>query len=482
VSLAPRDTLFGKSARYFVASGAPALINFAALAVYTRLLSPSEFGRAAVVLASVALANAMLFQWLRSALRRFVRASDQDAKSVLGTVRWLFLATVGVACVAVAGFVFTRGHVGIEASLVLLGLCILTFQAWYELSLEIVLADLQPWRYGAFGLVKAVTSFVCGVSLVRAGFGAEGLLSGVALGYGVPGLAQLLVYWRGAGKPAAWRTTARALMVYGLPLTATFSMQFVIDSSDRLLLSVLRSQAEVGPYAAAYDLSWQALTVLMMVVNLAAFPLAVRALEQHGWEAAKLQLRHHAVLLMALALPATVGMALLARNIGLVFFGAAFREDAARLIPVLAAGLFLSGIKGYYFDAGLQLARKTTRLVVVALLASLANIALNLLLIPSLGALGAAWATLGAYLVAFVASVVATMQVVRLPLPWVQWGKVVVATASMALVLIPLREYDGPVALAIQVGAGCAAFLLVSGLLDLDGLRSRWLGTARAVQ
>ena len=482
MTLAPRDSLVGKSARYLVASGAPAVINFTALAVYTRLLSPGEFGRAAVVLAGVALANAVLFQWLRSGLRRFVRASDQDAKSVLGTVRWLFLATVGIACVAVAAFVSTRGRVGMEASLVLLGLCILTFQAWYELSLEIVLADLQPWRYGAFGLAKALVSFVCGVSLVRAGFGAEGLLTGMAVGYGVPGLAQLLVYWRGAGKPAAWRTTARALMVYGLPLTATFSMQFIIDSSDRLLLGALRSQAEVGPYAAAYDLSWQALTVLMMVVNLAAFPLAVRALEQHGWEAAKLQLRHHAVLLVALALPATVGMALLARNIGLVFFGAAFREDAARLMPVLAAGLCLSGLKGYYFDAGLQLAKRTTRLVVVTLLAAVANIALNLLLIPRLGALGAAWATLGAYVVAFSASFIATMNVVKLPLPWVQWSKVLVATASMSAVLVPLRGYHGPVALAIQVTVGCAVFVLVGGLLDLDGLRSRWLGTARATQ
>ena len=477
-----RDTLFGKSARYLVASGVPALINFAALAVYTRLLSPGEFGRAAVILASVALANALLFQWLRSALRRFAKASDQDTKVVLGTVRRLFVATVLAAVAAVAMYLVMRSRVGMAASLIVLGLCILIFQAWYELSLEIVLSDLRPWHYGAFGLVKAVASFGSGVLMVRRGFGAEGLLTGVAIGYAVPGLAQLLVYWRGTGKPAAWRATARTLIAYGLPLTATFSMQFIIDSSDRLLLGALRSPAEVGPYAAAYDLSWQALTVLMMVVNLAAFPLAVRALEQFGWESARGQLHHHAVLLLAVALPACTGLAMLARNIGVVFLGEAFREPAARMLPVLAAGLCLAGIKGFYLDVGLQLARRTTPLIIIAAAGAIVNVALNLVLIPPMGAIGAAWATLIAYGIAFIGSLLLARRLVGLPLPWFEWSKILVATFVMGLVLLPLRAWEGRAALVVQILAGMGACALTYLALNLDGVRSerlrRFIATA----
>lgn len=54
--------LLRHSALYTLARGLPGLINFAALAVYTRLLGPEEYGRYALVIAAVGLANAVLFQ------------------------------------------------------------------------------------------------------------------------------------------------------------------------------------------------------------------------------------------------------------------------------------------------------------------------------------------------------------------------------------------------------------------------------------
>jgi O-antigen/teichoic acid export membrane protein len=74
----------------------------------------------------------------------------------------------------------------------------------------------------------------------------------------------------------------RDLLAYGLPLAVTFALNFIVHSSDRILLGWLISYEAAGTYAAGYDLTQMSLTLLMMVVNLAAYPQIVRSLETEG--------------------------------------------------------------------------------------------------------------------------------------------------------------------------------------------------------
>src|SRR5690606_33652902 len=99
--------LLRHSALYLLARGVPGLVNFFAIAIYTRMLSPEEYGRYALVVAGVGLFNVIFFQWLRLSLLRFLPAYLSDPKDLLSSV--------------LAGFVsvaFLTGVLGVLAAAV----------------------------------------------------------------------------------------------------------------------------------------------------------------------------------------------------------------------------------------------------------------------------------------------------------------------------------------------------------------------------
>jgi O-antigen/teichoic acid export membrane protein len=74
--------LLSHAAIYLVARGLPGIIAFLAIPLFTRLLDPADYGRYALVLATASLINALLFQWLRLSLLRYLPAY-QDRPAVL---------------------------------------------------------------------------------------------------------------------------------------------------------------------------------------------------------------------------------------------------------------------------------------------------------------------------------------------------------------------------------------------------------------
>lgn len=458
---------------YAAASGIPGIVNFLALALYTRLLAPQEYGRYALVIAWVSLASAILFQWLRLGARRFLIGFTAERTEFLATVVAIYLAlvvltgTVAAVGLVVASDPLTRALLG-------LGTILLWTQAWTELNLELVMAALLPARYGILALVRALVAVGTGGTLAALGYGAGGVVIGVAAGFLVPGAWMGFREWRGVRIGAAQRRILRLLLRYGLPLTATCALEFVISASDRLLLGWLSGPVAVGSYAVAYDLGMQGLTMIMVNVNLAAFPMAVRAMEQGGPEAARRQLDHQSLLLFSIALPAATGLALLAPNVSHTFLGAAFREPAMRLIPWVALAAFFFGIKSLYFDLGFQLGRATLDQIWVSAAAATVNIVLNLWLIPSLGALGAAYATVAAYAVGLGLSWWRGRRIFAVPLRWSSWGGIAAAVLLMAAGLWPVLDYRGLGALVLQVTWGGALFLGGMVLLDVGGIRT-WL-------
>jgi len=70
-------------------------------------------------------------------------------------------------------------------------------------------------------------------------------------------------------------------------------------------------------------------------------------------------MRHNASLLVAIGLPCVVGLTVLAPGIAHNFFGESFRAAAIQIIPLIALGAFLEGLKAYHFDSAFQFVHQT---------------------------------------------------------------------------------------------------------------------------
>jgi O-antigen/teichoic acid export membrane protein len=458
---------------YLVARGVPGILNFLAIALYTRLLDPEIYGEYTLLLTAVGLADALVFQWLRLGLLRFLPEAGSARSEFLHTIRVLFLfAALGSAIVTALAWLVLPLQ---AAGLIALALGLLWLQGWFELNLELIRTQLSPLRYGLFAVARAGLSLAFAVTFIRLGWGVPGILSGLALGMAVPYLVLGAGReWRSDGPARFNRRLAGRLLRYGLPLTITFALGFMVNSSDRFLLAWLSGTDSAGLYAVGYDLAQFTIGVIMMVINLAAYPLIVRAMEQQGPEAARQQMRSTALLLISVGAPATAGLALLAPGIAAVIVGPEFRAASVLIIPLIALAALLAGFKSYHVDVGFQLGHRTGQQAWVMLLAALLNIALNLWWIPRAGILGAVYATLAAYLAALVLSWLLVRRTFPVPLPPAASWKALVATAVMALVLRLFPVAGNLVTLGLQVGTGALVYALA--LLALMPARTRvWL-------
>ncbi len=471
-------TLLRHSLIYAAARGVPGALNFLALAVFSHLLTPVEYGRYALVIAIAGLLNSVLFEWLHLGLLRFLPTAPQERRAFLRTIVSGYLMVV--AATGVLGALSLLILSAELRPLVGLALALTWGQVWFELTLELLRAQLRPVTFGVLSLARALLSLGAGVFLVRWGLDATGRLLGMLLGATLPALLWSAREWRGALSLRPDPPTMQALVRYGLPLTVTFAFGFILSTSDRLLLGWLRGPADAGIFAVGMDLAQQSLGMLMAIVNLAAYPLAVRAMNDHGPDAARAQLTHNGSMLLALAVPAAAGLAVLAPQIAQVALGPDFRDAATRLIPWMALSALLMGLKAFHLDLSFQLGQHTVRQVWVVLVAAGVNVALNLLLIPAYGYMGCAYASVVAAGVALGLSWWWGRRAFAVPVRLPNLTAVLGGTLALLGAELLLSGGHGPLTLLLQIGVGAVVYLGVYvALSSPDRARLRqWLAQA----
>lgn len=449
---------------YLLSRMGPGLLGFLAIALFSRLLDTQQYGLYALVLAVAQLLNAVLFQWLRASLSRFLPVHEQprDLLAHLHGAFWWIAGIVGVATPVAFAFV--------APLTVALGAVLTIALAWYELGLEVLRADTRPARYALLTTAKALLALAVGVLLVVLGLGGHGVIAGLVIGSLLPTIVLSWRRWPGPRFPSV--KALRPLLDYGLPLTGAFALGFVINSSDRLLIAALLDASAVGEYAAGYDLARQSIFLLTMGISLASFPIAVRALKQGGRRAARIELRKSLLLIYLLGIPATVGISVLAPNISSVMLGSGFQDMGSKLLPWIAVAALLSGVREFHANRAFQLAEQTRGLLAPTAIAAVANIVLNLILIPRVGVIGAAYATLAAFALSLVLTWWAGHR--RFPIPFClrELAAISLCAGGMGIALAPVAGMRGPLALVLQVAVGIISFGMLVWTFDVGGTRA----------
>lgn len=456
---------------YALARALPGLVNLVALSMYTRWLTPHEYGLYALVLACLGVWNAIGFYWLRVSAIRHLPLEEVRRPTFLGALYATYLCVVGVSLLF-AGFALAlfRGE-GLR-TLILTGVVLLACQTWLELKLDLLVAALEPGKYAVISLARAILAALFGGWLAHAGAGAAGVIIGSAVGYLLPAIAIPIGNWRSVALQRPDWPMLRTILHFGLPLAGVFTFGVFTLWSDRILLGWIAGTQVVGQYAAASDVALPTITVLMTTLNLSALPLAVRAYQTMGATAAADRLRDHGVMLVALALPATVGLALLASQVSGLVLGSQFHDSARYLIPLVAVAAFFSGMKAFYFDLAFQLGSATRQQLRISGVAALISVALNLMWIPRFGALGSGYALVVTFAAACLLSAIVGRRTFRVPIPIVEWTKTVGATGIMVIALVWFPGgMGGAMDLGLRVAWGFVAYLVAVVLLDVGKSR-----------
>jgi O-antigen/teichoic acid export membrane protein/glycosyltransferase involved in cell wall biosynthesis len=476
--VAPLANLLRSSGTYALAALIAPLISLVLTPFIAHHLSPTEYGVLTLLNAGIALMAAVTHLGQGDALLRafnYDYTSPEDQRQVMATaIAMLAGVTVPIALLvallapSISRFLFgdsTRGSLVILAATIVLtyGLTVPAF-AWLRSS-------NRAFLYSVLLLCESATILVGTIALVGIfHLGVAGALIANVAGYAGVVLFTLPVMLFRSGfrvrTDVAW-----SLLTFGLPLVSGSVSTWVLQLSDRYLLSMLRSLPETATYAVGYTLG-SALTVIVVRPFLLAWPTTMYSIAQRENSAQlfRVTFRWFAVALLF----AAFGLVLTGRIVLDWLFPPAYRP-AAPIIPLVAAGLVFYGAYSI-FATGATLERKTWLLAIYTAVSAAVNIGCNLLLIPPLGSVGSAIATLVAYATLAGMAYVGNQAVhpVRFQLGW--FLVAFAATGSAYAGGEVLSSIVGePWAWPIRILAwlGCGVVLVLMGRVGSTGLERR---------
>jgi O-antigen/teichoic acid export membrane protein len=188
----------------------------------------------------------------------------------------------------------------------------------------------------------------------------------------------------------------RTGIAYGVPLMANELAFSVLANLDRVLIKHLTNDfAVVGIYAIGYSLAMQLNVFISATLSEAFTPVVMRAYETGGSTAVR-ELKERVLLPMTYAVVAVISMLLVTGQDLLVALSG---QDKSASGPVfIIVGITVSTYALFAIaNYGLQLKKRTLHVLTITLAAALLNVAMNFILIPRMGYIGAAWATAIAY-------------------------------------------------------------------------------------
>jgi O-antigen/teichoic acid export membrane protein len=463
-------------AAYTAASILSKVIAVALLPLYTRYLTTTDYGLAEVLFAAVVFASIVVRLGLIEAILRFYYQADEDpAQVVRSTFAGLFwLSTIG-ALLALP-FAGPLSELLLNESapdlmrIAIGGLWVLTM---WEFMLTLFRLEERARAFFLTTILNVIAAIALTVVLVVGlDEGARGLLLGSYATGAAFVVGLIALQWRRLSlrfDPALLRRLFR----FGLPTMPAEVSLYALNFADRLIILRSVGAAEAGLYSLAVKFA-QAVNVLVRGFQLAWPPLAYSIRDD---DEARRTYATIVTLFLAGCAWVVAGMWLFSRWIVRALAAPEF-FDSYEAIGLISTAVTLYAL---YLVLVVILGRtgRTEFNFPAAIGGLLANVALNLVLVPPLGIVGAGLALVASYLVVLGLMYVFTQRLFPVPYEWARLLRVVLTVAALVGLAELLVPTEGPLGLLLRAAlfAAYPLALLATGFFTSE--ERRWLTRLR---
>ncbi|MHB1304571.1 MAG: oligosaccharide flippase family protein [Acidiphilium sp.] len=466
-------------AGYLPGTMIPALTSFGAVLVFTRLLSPAQYGRYGLAFTILLLGQSSLFYAISMAIVRFhPGAARRGAEPDL--VRTAFIGVAFIGAVAAAVMILALLTIPFPPKLVpvlWLAVPLLLLRATIATGQAVRRSRDEAPLYCLVEGGQALIGFAVGIGLVilrgpSATSVMLGLLAGAAAGLSV----SVGGMWREFRLGRLDRALLHEARIFSAPLALTYMVLSALQYGDRFLVGGVAGAQALGIYVVAWTLVERPTTLLSLMVTTATFPRAVFTLEHEGREAARHQAGINGILLLAVAAPSCIGLMLIAPQLAQVMVGPRFRDGLADLLPIISAVALMRAVSGHVIDHAYHLARRSDLMLFAYGPFAILNLAIDALIIPRYGIIGAAWVALGCVTLQCAASAFIARRVFPLWLPVADLARIGIALIPMVLLARIVAIVNPWLHLAVMIGAGATSYAAILVTLDLGGVRAVLFG------
>ncbi len=392
----------GASAIYGAANFGIRALNFLLLPLYTRYLSPTDYGLITLAETFASFLALVIGLGFDSGIQRlyFHYVDDSAAlASYLGSTIKFALVGAGLAVLltVTAGTPILHAFAprfDVPSRFLVWAIITAASAQFLQYKLIVFQSQGKPKRYVFLSVASFIVTASFAVALVVfAHQGARGMLLGKLAASLVGLVVALFLFSNALRAPFHWRFVRETLAI-GLPLVPHQLMAGGLMVADRFILGYYRDLSEVGLYSIAYTFGGvMSLVTLSLTQAWAPAYYGLARKEEAGRRAMG---RICSELVVVLSAIACFG-ALIAQDFIAHFLDHRYMA-AGRIVPWIIGAYLAHSIFSMFSLAVIQ-ARRTQWLMLVSFVAFAFNTALNFALIPRWGMYGAAYATIVAYVI-----------------------------------------------------------------------------------
>ena len=449
--------------------------------ILAKTLGAEGYGLWAQVIVTIALITPLVTLGLSSAMIRFL-AAERDRKEIQeGFYSSAVLIFFGSVLASAILFIFSEpiaaSLFGGATEVVKLIAVIIPFWNLDTTLFSLFTAFNQMKRYSIFRIAETFGEVGLVAYMVLSGFGIYGAVISILIIRIVIILLMSVLVIREIGVRIPDFSKLKSYLHYGLPLVPSIIFAWIAASSDRYVIVYFLGLAPVGIYSAAYNISQAAIYMFLAPISFVLVPTLCRLYDDKKMDEVKTHLRYSLKYFLMFAIPVTFGVSVLAKQILTILATSEFVYTGSLVMPFVALSMVLSG---FYSIIGtiLILVKKTKIYGLIWGMAALTNLSLNIVLVPYIGILGAAIATLISFAIASVITVRVAFRYLRFEIGLTFIIKSIVASVIMALILWQLNPI-GTLNVLISIGVGAAIYFII--LILLKGIKREEVGFIKNV-
>lgn len=271
------------------------------------------------------------------------------------------------------------------------------------------------------------------------------------------------------------REIFRHALRYGVPIIIGGGLGWVGLNASRFILNDMLGVAAAGMFAVGYGLGQRAAAVAAMLVTAAAFPLAVKHMEQGGSKAAMNQLVDNSALLFAILVPSIAGIYSLRAEIVHLLIAAPFQAATLAILPLSVLAGSIRNLRAHFGDQVFLLHSRTRLMVIVSSIDAAVTVVLSIIFIHHWGLVGAAAATVASACAAATVSFLIGFTKFGLTLPVSHLLRSGLATVLMMMVLHQLPEAASFAGLALHIAIGAGVYGVALAVFYARTLFQLWI-------
>ena len=379
-------------------------LAFLLFPIYTNVFSPDEFGTYTLVYAYLAFLNVVYIYGMDAAFMKYTSLAVGEEKKETFSTPYLFVTITSIIFSLLFYLLLDPITLSMNLSsqfsyLLIYVIGILFFDTLALIPFNSLRLERKTQKFVAIKIINI--SINLGLNLVlilQYGFGIEAIFisnlvasifSFVAL---LPEIMKKL-------KLQIDLEVLKKMLKFGLPYLAAAFASVIVQIIDVPIVESLTDTATLGIYRANYKLG----IFMMLFVQMFLFAWQPFFLENAKEKNAKEIFAKVLTVFLVIASSIWVLLSLFIEDIvtikimGRTLLGEQFLSGLP-IIPIILLAYLFNGLY-MNFIAGIYIEEKTKYFPLITGFGALVNVAVNLVLIPRLGIMGAAWATLASYIV-----------------------------------------------------------------------------------